>query len=167
MENKTIIIIFSIIVPIFMYTMINYIRLKNTKKPVVARKLILPPLFMATGASMYIVPMFRPTGFEIIFAIISGMLFSILLIKTSKFEVRDGQIYLQRSKLFIVVLIGLIAIRFIAKLVLADSFDINPAQMSGAFFLLAFSMILPWRIGMYLNYRKIRAELDMNESVAG
>ncbi len=167
MDNKTIVILFSIIVPIIMYTMINYIRLKNSSKPVETRKLILPPLFMATGASMYIVPMFRPTGIEIIFAIISGMLFSILLIKTSKFEVRGGQIYLQRSKLFIVVLLGLIAVRFIAKLVLTDTFDIEPAQMSGAFFLLAFSMILPWRVGMYLNYRKIRAELDARESAVG
>ena len=84
------------------------------------------------------------------------MLFSILLIKTSKFEVKDNQIFMQRSKAFIFILIGLLLIRLIAKIILGTTFEIG--VLSGMFFILAFGMIAPWRLVMYLQYKKIKAE---------
>ena len=160
MLTKQFIVIASIVVSLIMVVVVNLVRFRNIKKPAVAKKIILPPLFMATGASMFILPMFRPTLPELVSSIVMGMLFSIILIKTSTFEIRDNQIYLQRSKMFIVAFIGLVALRMIVKVILAETIQIDPAQMSGIFFLLAFSMILPWRISMYIGFRKLKRQLD-------
>ena len=160
MLTKEFLLIASIVVSLFMVVVVNLVRLRNTKKPVAAKKIILPPLFMATGAGMFLLPMFRPTLPELISSVVMGMLFSIILIKTSKFEIRDNQIYHQRSKLFLVALIGLVALRMIGKIILAETVNINPTQMSGIFFILAFSMILPWRISMYIGFRKLKRQLD-------
>ena len=53
---------------------------------------------MATGALMYVVPYFRLTGMEMLESLILGVLFSTVLIWTSKFEVKDDNIYMKRSK---------------------------------------------------------------------
>ncbi|MFD0049458.1 CcdC family protein [Actinomycetes bacterium NPDC127524] len=139
---------------IFMAIMVLVIRVKAAKKPTNIRKIILPPIFMSTGALMYLVPEFRLTKNEILEAVVFGVLFSFLLIRTSNFEVRADQIYLQRSKAFIFILGGLVVVRIIAKLVLSYSIDVG--QLSGMFFLLAYSMIVPWRIAMFLQYRKVK-----------
>ena len=161
MLTKQVLVIASVVVSLLMVIVVNLVRLRNTKKPAVGKKIILPPLFMATGASMFILPMFRPTLPELISSVVMGMLFSIILMKTSKFEIRDNQIYLQRSKLFLVALIGLVALRMIMKIILAETIHIEPAQMSGIFFILAFSMILPWRISMYIGFRKLKRQLGI------
>jgi membrane protein CcdC involved in cytochrome C biogenesis len=140
-----------------MAVFVMFIRLKSAKKPASARKIILPPIFMSTGAFMFFFPIFRVTAMELLEAVIVGMLFSTLLIKTSKFEIRENNIYLKRSKAFIFILIGLLVIRIIMKSLLSSTIDYG--QLSGMFFILAFSMILPWRIAMYVNYRKLYNEL--------
>ena len=134
-----------------------FVRMKAAKKPASAKKILLPPFFMSTGALMYIFPEFRLTPLEILESVVVGMLFSILLIKTSKFEIKDQDIYLKRSRAFVFILIGLLVIRIVAKLILSVSFDYG--ELSGMFFLLAFSMIVPWRIAMYRNYQKVSLEL--------
>lgn len=160
MLTKQFLVAASIVVSLLMVVVVNLVRVKNTKKPAAAKKIILPPFFMAAGGGMFILPMFRPTLVELVSSVIMGLLFSIILIKTSKFEVRDNQIYLQRSKLFLLALIGLVALRMIGKIILAEAIQIDPAQMSGIFFILAFSMILPWRIGMYIGFRRLQRQLD-------
>jgi membrane protein CcdC involved in cytochrome C biogenesis len=55
-------------------------------------------------------------------------------------------------------LIGLLLIRLLMKVVLSSSIQIG--QLSGMFFLLAFGMILPWRVAMYIQYRRLMQELD-------
>lgn len=113
---------------------------------------------MSTGALMFVVPYFRVTPAEVLEAFVVGMFFSIFLIKTSRFEVRDGNVYLKRSKAFPFILIGLLLIRLLMKVVLSSSIQIG--QLSGMFFLLAFGMILPWRVAMYIQYRRLIQELD-------
>lgn len=134
-----------------------FIRLKASKKPASVKKIILPPIFMSTGAFMYFIPKFRLTPMEILEAVVVGMFFSIFLIKTSKFEIQGKDIYLKRSKAFVFILIGLLIIRIAMKSILSASIDIG--QLSGMFFLLAYSMIVPWRIAMYANYKKLYREL--------
>jgi len=80
-----------------------------------------------------------------------------LLIKTSNFEIRDNDIYLKRSKAFIYILVGLLILRLILKAILSSTIDIG--QLSGMFFLLAFSMIVPWRVAMYRSYMKLYRQL--------
>ncbi|WP_429713041.1 CcdC family protein [Bacillus rhizoplanae] len=134
------------------------IRLKSAKKPVSLKKIILPPIFMSTGACMYILPEFRLTTSEIWEAVIVGLFFSIFLIKTSKFEIRGKDIYLIPSKAFIFILVGLLAVRIGMKEYLSQSIDLG--QLSGMFFLLAFAMIVSWRIGMYRSFMRLQKEMD-------
>ncbi|KIL72587.1 hypothetical protein SD77_0624 [Bacillus badius] len=135
-----------------------FIRMKAAKKPTSANKIMLPPLFMSTGALMFVIPEFRVTSMELLEAVAVGMLFSILLIKTSNFEVRDEDIYLKRSKAFPIILISLLIVRIIGKVMLSSTIDVG--QLSGMFFILAFAMIVPWRIAMYRQYRSLRATLN-------
>ncbi|WP_442599643.1 CcdC family protein [Neobacillus sp. D3-1R] len=150
-------VIASSIGAIGMAILVMFIRVKAAKKPASAKKIILPPIFMSTGALMFLHPYFRVTPLEILEALTVGMLFSILLVKTSKFEIRDNDIYLKRSKAFVFILIGLLVIRVIMKSILSSSIDYG--QLSGMFWILAFGMIVPWRIAMYVNYRKLQLEL--------
>ena len=109
---------------------------------------------------MYVVPQFRLSPLEIVEVVIVGMLFSILFIKTSKFEIRENEIYLKRSKAFIYILVGLLVVRLGLKSILSTTIDFG--ELSGMFFLLAFSMIVPWRIAMYLDFKKLYRQLHGN-----
>ncbi|MFD1864181.1 CcdC protein domain-containing protein [Planococcus chinensis] len=135
-----------------------FVRSKSAKKPASAKKIILPPLFMSTGALMFIFPFFRVAPLQIVEALAVGMLFSSVLIWTSKFEVRDGDIYLKRSKAFVFILIGLLLIRLVGKVVLSDTIDVG--ELGGMFWLLAFGMIVPWRLAMFMQYRKLQQKLE-------
>jgi membrane protein CcdC involved in cytochrome C biogenesis len=150
-------VVVSSIGAVFMGILALIVRMKAAKKPTNAKKIILPPVFMSSGALMYVVPQFRLTPMEIIEVVVVGMLFSILLTKTSKFEIRENDIYLKRSKAFIYILVGLLVVRLGLKTILSASIDYG--ELSGMFFLLAFSMIVPWRIAMYLDYKKLYRQL--------
>lgn len=131
-----------------------FVRMRSAKQPATVKKIILPPLFMSTGALMFLFPMFRITWQELAEAAAVGMLFSVLLIKTSNFEYRNGDIYLKPSKAFPAILLSLLLLRIIGKLVLSASIEIG--ELGGMFFILAFAMIVPWRISMYRKFRAMR-----------
>lgn len=152
-------VIVSSVIAVFMGIMLMIVRMKAAKKPVSSKKIILPPLFMSTGAFMFFIPEFAVTKQEILEASIIGILFSILLIKTSNFEIKDNAVYLKRSKAFVFILFGLLAVRIVAKIILSSSIDIG--ALSGMFWILAFSMIVPWRIAMYLSYKRLVKQLDL------
>lgn len=151
------VVVASSIGAIGMAILAMFVRMKAAKKPATARKIILPPVFMSTGALMFVVPMFRVTYLELFEAMAVGLVFSILLIKTSKFEIRENEIYLKRSRAFVFILFGLLVLRIILKLLLSSTIDYG--ELSGMFFILAFSMILPWRIAMYLQFRRFQEKL--------
>lgn len=146
-------VLFGMVVAIFMTIFWNLYRVRETMRPITIKKIVLPPLFMSTGAFMYFVPAFRLTKIDIIEAILLGAICSIFLVRTSKFEVKENQVYLQRSKAFLIVILGLFIVRTGIKSVL--SAEINYGELSGMFFLVAFVMIVIWRINMYLKYMKI------------
>ncbi|MBW9235114.1 DUF1453 family protein, partial [Leptospira santarosai] len=83
--------------------------------------------------------------------------FSLVLIWTSKFEVRNNDIYLKQSKAFIFILIGLLIVRLIAKVILSST--IHVGELSGMFWILAFGMIVPWRIAMLIQYRNLEKKI--------
>ncbi|WP_216827881.1 CcdC family protein [Alkalihalobacterium elongatum] len=140
-----------------MATLAIIIRLKATKKPASIKKIVLPPLFMSTGFLMFLYEPTRPAPLQVLEALSVGMLFSILLIKTSKFEIKNQEIYLKRSKAFVFILVGLLIARILFKIIIGDS--INVEELSGMFFLLAYGMIIPWRIAMYLSFKRVEQEL--------
>ncbi|WP_078395458.1 CcdC family protein [Shouchella patagoniensis] len=134
------------------------IRMKASKKPTSARRIMIPPLAMSTGFLMFLYEPTRPSTFHIGEALLVGLLFSTVLIYTSKFERRDGDIYLKRSKAFAYILAALLIIRIVLRLIVGQ--EINPAELSGMFFLLAFGMLLPWRVAMLIRYFKLRRSID-------
>jgi membrane protein CcdC involved in cytochrome C biogenesis len=150
-------VVVSSIGAIGMAMLAMFVRMKAAKKPATLKKIILPPVFMSTGALMFVVPMFRVTFLELVEAVAVGLVFSLLLIKTSKFEIRENEIYLQRSRAFVFILFGLLILRIILKLILSSSIDYG--ELSGMFFILAFSMIVPWRIAMFLQFRRFQKKL--------
>jgi len=133
------------------------VRMKAQQYPVNEKKIILPPFFMATGALMYVVPYFRLTGMEIIECIVLGVLFSTILIWTSRFETSGSEVYMKRSKAFPIILISLLLIRTILKIFISNKID--PGEIGGMFFLLAFCMIVPWRLAMLYQYKKVKKTL--------
>ncbi|MBB5148582.1 MULTISPECIES: CcdC family protein [Ureibacillus] len=147
------IIIASTLMAIFMGTFIMMMRLRSQKKPVNAKKILIPPIAMSTGALMFIFEEFRVPPLQILEAVIVGIIFSIVLITTSKFEIRNNEIYMKRSKAFFIILVSLLLIRIAGKIVLTDSFD--PGELAGMFWILAFAMLWPWRIAMFIQYKKI------------
>lgn len=136
-----------------MGTFALFIRLRAQKKPVSAKKILIPPFAMSTGALMFIFEEFRVAPMQILEAVALGLVFSVVLIATSKFEVRDDAIYMKQSKAFPFILVGLLIFRIVLKMLFADSLDVG--ELAGMFFILAFSMLLPWRIGMLIKYKKL------------
>jgi membrane protein CcdC involved in cytochrome C biogenesis len=151
-------VLLSTIGAIGMGTLALFVRMKAAKRPTSAKKIILPPVFMSTGALMFLFPMFRVEFLQVIEALAIGMLFSILLIKTSKFEIKDNDIYLKRSKAFMYILVGLLLVRLLAKIILSATIDVG--ELGGMFWILAFGMIVPWRLAMLFEYKKLHRELQ-------
>lgn len=137
-----------------------FVRSKSAKHPVSVKKIILPPIFMSTGALMFIFEEFRVAPLQIIEAIIVGLLFSIILIKTTSFEIRNEDIFMKRSKAFPFILFGLLFIRLIGKLILSSTIDVG--ELGGMFWILAFGMIVPWRIAMLVKFKNLEKKQIFN-----
>lgn len=155
-------IIVSTIGAACMATLMIFVRLRAAKKPASVKKIVLPPLFMSSGALMFVLPEFRIEWSQVAEAIIVGVVFSGLLIIGSKFEIKRNDIYLIPSKSFIYILIGLLILRIILKL--AFSGTISLYETSGMFFLLAFGMIISWRIAMLIKYKKLEKQLKYSKA---
>lgn len=148
----------SMLVALFMGAAVIVVRMKAQNYPTNVKKIVLPPFFMSTGALMYVIPYFRLSPIEILEAVVVGMFFSLFLIYTSNFVVQNNQIYMKRSKLFPLILVSLLIIRSVMKFYLSST--IHPGELAGMFFLLAFSMIVPWRIAMYFKFKKLEKTLS-------
>ncbi|HLQ72408.1 MAG TPA: cytochrome c biogenesis protein CcdC [Bacillota bacterium] len=147
-------IIASTVVAFMMAITMIFVRIKASKKPATVKKIILPPLFMSTGAFMFFFPEFQLNFQEIVEAFILGVGLSFFLIKTSRFEKKSGDIYLIPSKSFVFILFGLLVIRLIIKWIIGSTISLG--ETSGMFFLLAFFMILSWRIAMLYQFKKLQ-----------
>ncbi|MGI8315191.1 CcdC family protein [Halobacillus mangrovi] len=157
-------LIASTIVAAGMATAMIFVRLRAAKRPASVKKIILPPLFMSTGAFMFVFPVFRVEWTQVLEALVVGALFSVFLIRTSKLEVREGAIYLKPSKAFIFILFGLLVLRIVLKLVIGQT--VSFGETSGMFFLLAFGMIFTWRLAMLKQYLRLEKTLDAKKNVA-
>ena len=132
-------------------------RIREGRTAVTIRKIIIPPLGMATGFSMFFVPAFRvPLAWAAIAFLAGAVLLAYPLLITSKL-VRDGEsIMMRRSNAFFAVVVALAAIRFFAR----GYFDsvMSVQQTAGLFFVLAFGMIVRWRMRMLQEYRTLTAQ---------
>jgi membrane protein CcdC involved in cytochrome C biogenesis len=129
-------------------------RIGESRSAVTARKIVIPPLGMATGFCMFLVPAFRMPWTWALAAFLAGaLLLAEPLIRTSRLNLVGGTVMMHRSPAFFIVVVVLALVRFLARGYL-DRF-ITLQQSAGFFFILAFGMILRWRITMYRNYRRI------------
>ncbi|WP_307190138.1 CcdC family protein [Geomicrobium sp. JCM 19039] len=138
--SESTLLLLTTIGAVFMSSFIIFVRLKAIKKPASVKKIIIPPIMMSTGFLMFIYEPARLETLQIIAPLLTGIVCSYFLIRTSHFHLKDGDIYMKRSKLFIYLLIGLLIARVIVKMILGE--QVHLPQLAGMFFLLAFGMIL-------------------------
>lgn len=140
--------------PVFGGAALLYWRMRETRVPVTAKSILIPPLAMSTGFGMFLAPPARVPWWWALGAFAIGFLvFAIPLVRSSRLESRDGRVYMRRSPWFLGILLGLLAVR----LALHDYIGhlISPLQTAAVFYLLAFGMIVRWRVGMFRQYRAI------------
>ena len=129
-------------------------RVREGRTAVTLRKIVIPPLGMATGFSMFLVPAFRvPLGWAICAFLVGAAVLAYPLLKSSRL-VRDGEaIMMQRSSAFFLIVIVLAVARILARTYIDNFLSMN--QTAALFFVLAFGMILRWRLSMLLEYRQL------------
>lgn len=152
MNQGTATLVGSIVAVVFALSII-VVRVRAARKPTNARKILIPPMMMSTGFLMYISPQTHEPFVFAAIAFIVGLALSYPLIATSRMFARGGEVYLKRSKAFIFILLGLLALRIILHSVVEQY--VNVYQTGSIFFVLAFGMLLPWRIAMYVQYRRL------------
>ena len=130
-------------------------RIQETRTPVTAKKIVLPPLAMSTGFGMFASSAMRIPWTWALGAFLFGALaLSYPLARTSSLEREGDVILMRRSPGFILILLGLLALRlglhdYVGHLV-------PPRQTASLFFVLAFGMILRWRVAMYFRFRSLQ-----------
>ena len=132
-------------------------RIREGRTAVTARKILIPPLGMATGFSMFFVPAFRfPWTWAVGAFLVGAIVLAWPLLATSSLRREGDLIMMKRSGAFFAVVIVLAAVRYLAR----GYFDsILTLEQTGAlFFVLAFGMILRWRASLFLAYRRLTAE---------
>jgi membrane protein CcdC involved in cytochrome C biogenesis len=132
-------------------------RLRETRRAVSLRKIVIPPLGMATGFSMFFIPAFRiPLAWAGLAFLIGAIALAYPLVLTTRL-IREGDaIMMKRSSAFLAVIFVLAAVRFLAR----GYFDtlLTAQQTAALFFILAFGMILRWRAKLFIDFRKLAAE---------
>jgi membrane protein CcdC involved in cytochrome C biogenesis len=129
-------------------------RIRETRTPLSAKKIVIPPLGMSTGFAMFVMPAFRIPWAWAGGAFVAGLaIFSYPLLRSTRLW-RDGDvIMLQRSKAFLAILLALVAVRLALRGYVEDV--LSPQQTAGVFFVLAFGMILRWRVAMWREFRRL------------
>lgn len=131
-------------------------RVREGRTAVTAKKILIPPMGMATGFSMFIVPAFRvPLTWALVAFLIGAIALAYPLLLTSTLERQGDAIMMKRSGAFFTVVIVLAAVRYLARGYF-DSF-LSIEQTGALFFVLAFGMILRWRMDMFRKYRQLTA----------
>lgn len=131
-------------------------RVRETQTPVTAAKLLVPPLAMSTGFFMFLAPQMRVPWTWAACAFAAGaLLFSYPLIHTSQLVQEGELILMRRSRAFLFIIVGLAALRRALRQYVEQHVSIT--QTAALFFILAFGMLLPWRVVMYARYRGLQA----------
>jgi len=132
-------------------------RLRETSRPISVRGILLPPLGMSTGLGMFVVPAFRVPWTWALAAFAAGALaLAYPLIRSTRLYLVNGALMMQRSRIFLAILLGLAALRIALRDYVGHV--LPPRETAGVFFLLAFGMIVRWRLWMYFRYRAIMRE---------
>jgi membrane protein CcdC involved in cytochrome C biogenesis len=129
-------------------------RMREGRSAMTLRKIVIPPLGMATGFCMFLVPAFRvPWAWGLGAFLIGAVVFAYPLLLTSDLHLQNGVIMMKRSSAFFAVIIALAVVRYLAR----GFFDrfLTLEQTGALFYLLAFGMILRWRAKLYFAWRTL------------
>ncbi|WP_219834509.1 CcdC family protein [Paenibacillus sp. R14(2021)] len=147
----------SIIVTLMSGIAVTFLRLRASNRPTTLRKIIIPPLGMSTGFLMFVVPITHVPWLWGLTAFAAGAtIFAYPLIRTSKLERIGTTIVLKRSKMFIFILLGLLIVRLLAHDLVEQVITIP--QTGALFFVLAFGMILIWRLAMLREFMRLNRD---------
>jgi len=131
-------------------------RLREVRTAVSVRKIVIPPLGMATGFCMFFIPPFRiPWAWACVAFLTGYVVLAWPLVLTTRLIRLGNAVMMKRSSAFLVVIFVLAAIRFLAR----GYFDtiLTVQQSAALFFVLAFGMILRWRTKLLLDFRRLTA----------
>jgi membrane protein CcdC involved in cytochrome C biogenesis len=129
-------------------------RYRETSRPVTVAKIVFPPLGMSTGFAMFLLPAARvPWSWAVAALLVGAVVLAIPVARSSRLVRRGDAVVMERSRAFLWILLGLVAVRLALRSYVEHL--LTPIQTGGLFFLLAFGMILRWRVAMFLTYRRL------------
>jgi len=131
-------------------------RVREGRSAVTLKKIVMPPLGMATGFCMFFYPPCRvPFTWGVVAFVVGAAVFAYPLLLTSDLHYQNGVIMMKRSSAFFSVIIVLAVVRYFAR----GYFDrfLTFEQTGALFYLLAFGMILRWRAKLLMAYRALTA----------
>ena len=129
-------------------------RVRESRRPVSLGSLIIPPLGMSTGFSMFAMPAFRiPWTWGLAAFVLGAFVFAYPLVSSPQLTIEDGLIMMRRSRWFLVVILGLAAVRLGLREYVSSIISVQ--QTAGLFFVLAFGMIVRWRTTLLMEYRQL------------
>jgi membrane protein CcdC involved in cytochrome C biogenesis len=129
-------------------------RIHESRRAVSMRSILIPPLGMATGFSMFLAPPFRVPWTWALGAFVAGaVVLAWPLLASTRLTREGGAVMMRRSNTFIPVLLGLAALRIVLRSYIGPL--ISAPQTGGLFFILAFGMIARWRTWMFFEYRRL------------
>ncbi|MBI2186787.1 MAG: cytochrome c biogenesis protein CcdC [Acidobacteria bacterium] len=134
-------------------------RVHESTRPVTARSIVIPPLAMSTGFSMFAARAFRvPWPWGIGAFLVGAVVFGYPIAATSRLTREGAVIMMRRSRLFVAILLGLAAVRIALRSYVGHIISVE--QTAGLFFIIAFGMIVRWRSAMFLEYRRLTRPVE-------
>ena len=131
-------------------------RVRESQRPVTPRSLLVPPLGMSTGFCMFFAPQTRvPLEYAAVALVLGATIFAIPLLRGSRLTRVGDRVLMQRSRAFLWILVGLVAVRQVLRAEVEQYLD--PLQTGALFYLLAFGMIARWRVQMWRAYKALMA----------
>jgi membrane protein CcdC involved in cytochrome C biogenesis len=129
-------------------------RIHESRRAVSIRSLVIPPLGMSTGFSMFIVPAFRiPWTWGVGAFVLGAAVFAYPLVAKPQLTREGDRVMMRRPKWFIVVLLALAAVRLALREYVSAIISVQ--QTAGLFFVLAFGMIVRWRTTLLVEYQRL------------
>jgi membrane protein CcdC involved in cytochrome C biogenesis len=129
-------------------------RVRESRRAVSTKSILIPPLGMATGFSMFFAPEFRIPWTWGLYAFVAGaVLLAYPLLRTTRLTREGDIIMMKRHNAFIPVILGLAALRLALRSYVGAL--ISVPQTGALFFVLAFGMIARWRTWMFFEYRRL------------
>jgi membrane protein CcdC involved in cytochrome C biogenesis len=129
-------------------------RIRESRRAVSTRSIVIPPLGMSTGFSMFIMPAFRvPWTWALTAFALGAVILAYPLLSSSTLTRVGDVVMMRRSRSFIAVILALAALRFALRSYVGEFMSVQ--QTAALFFVLAFGMIVRWRAWMMMEYLKL------------